>query len=62
MKTVVDDRLLSKGDARSYLGNISPRGIDRLLATRRLAGVKLGRRVLIAVSELQRFINGLPRR
>jgi excisionase family DNA binding protein len=62
MKMSVDDRLLSKGEARSYLGNISPRGIDRLLATRRLAGVKIGRRVLIAASELQRFISGLPNR
>jgi len=61
-KAATGDRLLSKDEARSYLGDISPRGVDRLLATRRLRGVRLGRRVLVALSELQRFISELPQR
>ena len=62
MKSMVDDKLLSKSEARGYLGNISARGVDRLLATRRLTGVKLGRRVFVAFSEIQRFISALPKR
>lgn len=50
--------LLTKSEAAEAL-RISARKLDRLIASRQLRAVKLGRHVRITPAELLRFINSL---
>ncbi len=52
--TTVPTLLVSKRDAATALG-VSVRTIDNLLACKELRARKVGRRTLIALTELERF-------
>ena len=51
-------KLLVSRDEAAQLLSISVRGIDYLVATRRLPFRKIGGRVLIPVAELRKYANG----
>jgi excisionase family DNA binding protein len=51
-------RILVSRDEAAQLLSISVRGIDYLLATRRLPFRKIGGRVLIPVAELRKYAQG----
>lgn len=50
------DRLLSRREAAQLLGGICTRTLDRLIATKQLPARRVGRRVLISHTAVQRFI------
>jgi excisionase family DNA binding protein len=56
MNTATDALVLSRSEAANAL-RVSLRMVDYLLASGALRGTRIGRRVVIAKSELDRFLN-----
>ena len=52
----IEKVVLSGDEAAEYLGLDSPRGLERLVQSRRLVPLKLGKRLVYARSELDQFI------
>lgn len=53
---LIDDRLYSIRDAATFLGGVSERTVTAWYSQGRLKPTKLGRRVFLRKSELERFI------
>lgn len=55
-----NDQLLSKIEARKALGGIGNTKFYALLRDNTISGVKLGKRLMIRRSEIDRYISSLP--
>jgi excisionase family DNA binding protein len=54
------DELLDKNQARAALGGIGTTKFYALLNEKKIAGVKIGKRLMVRRSEINRYIASLP--